>query len=107
MACHVMYLVFRVFLSCPRLALLCDNATKLWDAPAGFDTSDSVYCCLHVLPLAQVPGLLAAAAGDAVRVWQLPARLVEPRAGEAKLLRRLLDSEDVAGLLRAQCLVIA
>lgn len=42
-----------------------------------------------------------------MRVWQLPQRLVEPRAGEAKLLRRLLDSEDVTGLLRAQCLVAA
>jgi hypothetical protein len=54
---------------------------------------------------AQVPGLLAAAAGDAVCVWQLPQRLVEARAGEAKLLRRMLDSEDVLALLRAQCIV--
>jgi hypothetical protein len=53
----------------------------------------------------QVPGMLAAGAGDVVSVWQLPQRLVEPRAGETKLLRRMLDSEDVAALLRAQCIV--
>jgi hypothetical protein len=53
----------------------------------------------------KVPSMLAAAAGDAVSVWQLPQRLVEPRAGEAKLLRRMLDSEDVSALLRAQCIV--
>jgi hypothetical protein len=54
---------------------------------------------------AQVPGLLAAAAGDTVHVWQLPQRLVEAQAGEVKLLRRMLDSEDVSALLRAQCIV--
>lgn len=51
--------------------------------------------------------MLAAAASDVVSVWQLPQRLVEARAGEAKLLRRMLDSEDVAALLRAQCVVAA
>lgn len=30
---------------------------------------------------AQVPGMLAAAAGDVVSVWQLPQGLVEPRTG--------------------------
>lgn len=54
---------------------------------------------------AQVPSMLAAAAGDVVTVWQLPQQLVEPRTGEAKLLRRMLDSEDVSALLRAQCIV--
>lgn len=49
--------------------------------------------------------MLAAAAADVVSVWQLPQRLVEHRAGETKLLRRMLDSEDVAALLRAQCIV--
>ncbi len=51
--------------------------------------------------------MVAAAAGDMVGVWQLPQRLVEPRAGEAKLLKRMLDSEDVPALLRAQCIVAA
>ncbi|KAF6254151.1 WD40-repeat-containing domain protein [Scenedesmus sp. NREL 46B-D3] len=51
------------------------------------------------------PSTLAAAAGDQVKVWQLPASLVDCRPGEAKLLQRLLDSEDVLGLLRKQALV--
>jgi hypothetical protein len=38
-------------------------------------------------------------------VWRLPASLVDCRPGEAKLLQRLLDSEDVLGLLRKQALV--
>ncbi|WIA14099.1 hypothetical protein OEZ85_002646 [Tetradesmus obliquus] len=53
-----------------------------------------------------VPSTLAAAAGDQVQVWRLPASLVEPRPGEAKLLARLLGSEDVTGLLRKQALVV-
>lgn len=52
----------------------------------------------------KVPGLLAAAAGDAVCVWQLPPVLTQPRAGEAVLLKRLLGSKDVLGLLKAQCI---
>jgi hypothetical protein len=51
---------------------------------------------------ARAPSLLAAAAGDVVRVWRLPALLVQPWPGEAKLLRRLLEAEDAAGLLRVQ-----
>jgi len=52
-----------------------------------------------------IPGMLAAAAGDVINVWQLQQRLVEPRPNEAKLLRRLLDSEDASALLRAQRIV--
>jgi hypothetical protein len=40
-----------------------------------------------------------------LQVWRLPASLVEARSGEAKLLQRLLDSEDVLGLLRKQAIV--
>lgn len=54
-----------------------------------------------------IPGVLATAAGDCVRLWQLPRRLFEPRVGEHKLLRRMMDSEDVLALLRAQCVVAA
>lgn len=39
------------------------------------------------------------------QVWRLPDWLVEPRPGELKLLKRLLDSEDVLGLLRKQAVV--
>lgn len=37
-------------------------------------------------------------------VWQLRQRLVEQLPGEVKLLRRMLNSEDVSALLRAQSL---
>ncbi|KAF8066252.1 Wdr34 [Scenedesmus sp. PABB004] len=56
---------------------------------------------------AAAPGTLAAAAGDEVSVWRLPPALAEGRPGEAKLLARLLESEDARGLLRAQGLVPA
>eukprot|EP00879_Flechtneria_rotunda_P026636 GHRR01028418.1.p1 GENE.GHRR01028418.1~~GHRR01028418.1.p1 ORF type:complete len:116 (+),score=41.01 GHRR01028418.1:201-548(+) len=52
-----------------------------------------------------VPSTLAAAAGDQVQVWRLPPRLVDARPGEAKLLKRLLESEDALVLLQKQGIV--
>lgn len=54
-----------------------------------------------------IPNMLTAAANDVISVWELPQRLVEPRQGEQKLLKRLLDSEDATALLRVQGIVAA
>lgn len=39
------------------------------------------------------------------QVWRLPLWLVEGRPGETKLLKRMLDCDDVLGLLRKQAIV--
>jgi hypothetical protein len=100
---HVYDLAARQRLLQPVLQLPCSDALSGRSSSGSSTATGAAVNVLSFNPHA--PALLAAAVGAVVRVWRLPAAVAEPRAGEGKLLSRVLESEDVAALLRAQCIV--